>query len=146
MSQPVPGIEDLALGFPLMLLLLTMFVPVTQAILTVTLFIALRTAATKLIVFEEIADEDPYDVVPLKTKEDDDDGSPSLSWQIDAVTLVLSIFSAGLLTSDTDNNHNYALRTIVPVVALAAVGAALLLWWNSVSAKVASEEQLSLQE
>lgn len=152
-SQPEPDVPGRALIFPpLTLLALMALFPLFQVILTVILFAALRTAAFKLIVFEETADEDSFGVAlididsKLTAEEDEEESWPPLSLQIDAATLILSVFAAGLLTPDKIDTNLENSWTILPVVALA--GAALLLsrLFNGAVAQVLSEEKLTLQD
>lgn len=153
---PIQGevglLPDLALGFFLVLLLLPLVVPPPQALLTVALFVALRTAAVKLIVFEETSDEDPYGVVaPTPPELSDEDDSSTLS-QIDAASLVLSIFAAGLLAPDATTSNDYSKNdftvwiSALPVVAAAVAGVVAWSSFLGVVEEVASEEQLSLQD
>lgn len=96
-KQAIPLIPDLALGFPLALMIQFLFVPLSQALLTVFLFGILRTAGNKIIRFEETSSEDLYGVT------DPDEDQISAMLPIDATALCLSFFSATLLDTSVNS-------------------------------------------
>lgn len=149
LSNPTPGIADLALGFPLALLLLATLVPLPQVILTIALFAALRTAAVRLVVFEETSDEDPYGIEALMngSKHSKDEPLSSLAWRIDAATIFLAIFAAGLLVPDGDVSSEIFTWAMLPGMAL-VVAISIVAWnlFNTVVEIVVSDEQLTLQD
>lgn len=141
-SKPTPGLPNLALGFPIVLLLESILVPLTQVVISAILFAALRTSARRLILFEETSNIDVYGIAAKEDDNDEDDEEAILNIQIDAVTLILAIFSAGLLTPNTTDGGDGLLNLPNVVVALALLGLSAILFGSGVS-EVEDTEQLS---
>lgn len=146
-SKPTPGLPDLALGFPIVLLLQFALVPVPQALLSIVLFAALRTSARSLIILEETSDKDVYGISVKEEGDDNNEEEESiLNIQIDFVSIILSIFSAGLLTPQgaADANGSDALMMDLPNVlfAICLLGLTAVLLGTGVD-QVQENEQLS---
>jgi hypothetical protein len=110
-TPAVPLFPDLAFGFPLVLMIQFLFVPLSQAILTVFLFGILRTAGSKIVRFEETSSEDLYGIT------DPNEDQISAMLPIDATALFLSFFSAILLDTSV-NSATLFLFGLVFLVAL----------------------------
>ena len=142
---PVPGLQPVALGFVLVLLIQAVVAGWVPALVSAALFGTLRTLSRSLILFEETIDEDVYGIAAETETTAGQDDNPkkdeedALAFQIDAVTLVLSVFVAQVLVPD-DLSSKGTVVTAVPVLALLALVATLLA--NAVQ-QVEREEQLT---
>lgn len=155
-----------AVIFPFMVIAITViFLPHLQALLTIILFVALRSVAFPLIVCEEFSEDFLTTISPDATAENsqdfrldsdesdnetcEDDSIVLLPLQIDATLIVLSYLSSSLLLPPDSNNNSldWLDDNLWPVVALLGVGGAgWVIFQQSVVDPVVSEEQLSYQD
>jgi len=142
---PVPGLQQLALGFVFVLLIQAVVAGWVPALVSAALFATLRTLSRSLILFEETIDEDVYGIAAETETTADQDDNPekdeedALAFQIDAVTLVLSVFVAQVLVPE-DWSSKGTVVTAVPVFALLALVATLV---ANAAQQVEQEEQLT---
>lgn len=112
-----PFSRDLALGFTLVLILQFLFVPSSQALLTVFLFGILRLAGSKIIRLEETSSEDLFGITDA---EEEDLVAAMLP--IDATALCLSIFSAALLDTSVNTATIFAFGLAFLVTLVLSLG------------------------
>jgi hypothetical protein len=134
------------LGIYLLITLGIVSFPVT--IVTMALFVTLRTIATQLIVLDETSDLEVDDLPGGTNNDDDDEFAIPIQWQIDGTTLILSLFTAELLVPTTwsDYHHIHPDNVILPAVLCTAI---LLfgVWFDQFIVRpTIKDEQLTIQD
>ena len=107
-SQPTPGIDDMALGFPILVGLIAVINAASSsspiyAILLVALFGGFAVLGRAV-----VGDED-----------DDDDDEENLAVKLDGLALVGALLSTGILAPASSNETGTGIATAIPLVIVA---------------------------
>ena len=145
LSQPLPLLRVAAV-WVVILLLLAAVAGVIPALVATMLFVTLRVLGQRLIFLEETLIEDEFGIARAPDNDDEkvkQDEETALGFQIDFVTLALSILAAQLLVPDNGIRATDVTTTLLPLLFLAGLVAVVLV--TSVD-QIAQEEQLTKDE
>jgi len=123
LSKPTPGFSDLALGYPLTLLLVAILVPPLQAVLTVILFAGFAFLSRQLTA-TDAEDDNPIEAVQANGNEEEEQESSSGS--MDLFALGAAVGAARLLVPE--DTSNFSFDSVVAIGGLLLTGA--ILFWG----------------